>query len=70
MFILSLHINEIDSINLSISDKQTIDIIRIMIQYNSNKAIDGQLKDLLSKLGTGSNEDIDNSTGEAICVRK
>ena len=67
---LSLHVNGIDSITISINDKQTLDIIRIMMQYNDNKAIDGQLKDLLSKLETGTNDDIDTSTGEAIYVRK
>lgn len=67
---LSLHVNGIDSINLSLNDKQTTDIIRIMIQYNSNKTIDGQVKDLLSKLETSSNEDIDTSAGEAMYIRK
>ena len=41
-----------------------------MIQYNSNNTIYGQLNDLLLKLETNSNEDIDTSTGEAIYVRK
>ena len=67
---LTLNVNGIDSINISLNEKQTLDIIKIMIEYNKVSSLDGQLKDLLSLLENSSKDDIDTSTGEAVFVRK
>ena len=67
---LTLNVKGIDSINISLNEKQTIDVLKMMIEYNDVNSIDGQLKDLLSLLEKSSNEDIDTSTGEAVFVRK
>ena len=67
---LTLNVKGIDSINISLNEKQTIDVLKMMIDYNEVNSIDGQLKDLLSLLEKSSNEDIDTSTGEAVFVRK
>ena len=67
---LTLNVKGIDSINISLNETQTIDVLKMMIDYNDANSIDGQLKDLLSLLEKSSNEDIDTSTGEAVFVRK
>jgi hypothetical protein len=53
-----------------LDNKQTIDVIKMMIDFNNVNTLDGQLKDLLSKLESSSNEDIDTSSGKAEFVRK
>ena len=67
---LTLNVKGIDSINISLNEKQTIDVLKMMIDYNEVNSIDGQLKDMLLLLEKSSNEDIDTSTGEAVFVRK
>lgn len=67
---MTINVNGIDSFTISLDNKQTIDVIKMMIDFNNVNTLDGQLKDLLSKLESSSNEDIDTSSGKAEFVRK